>query len=139
MNWLDVLMAVLAAIFVLQGVRQGFTRLAIGLGATLLGIILASWMYGTAGAFLIPYVSSRSLANIAGFLIVFIAVQLAGALLARDWAGCTNGRADGAGSHGRGLRSGEGGAGGHVIVMILTAFPSTPCLTPSRIPSPRRT
>jgi membrane protein required for colicin V production len=127
-NWLDILMAVLAAIFVLQGLRQGFTRLAIALVATLLGIILASWMYGSAGAFLIPYVSSKSLANIAGFLIVFIGVQLAGALLSwglgrlYKWTGLT------VLDRMLGAVFGVVKAAlvGIVIVMILTAFPLNP-------------
>lgn len=72
----------MAAGFVFQGLRQGFTRLLIGLVATLVGLLLAAWFYGTAGAFLIPYVSSKSLANIAGFLLVFLGVQLFGAALA---------------------------------------------------------
>lgn len=121
-------MAVLAAIFVVQGVRQGFTRLAIGLAATLLGIVLASWTYGSAGAFLIPYVSSKSLAHIAGFLLVFIGVQVTGTLLAwglsrlYKWTGLTVlDRMLGAVF---GLV--KAALVGVVIVMILTAFPLKP-------------
>jgi membrane protein required for colicin V production len=121
-------MAVLAAIFILQGVRQGFTRLAIGLAATLLGIVLASWMYGSAGAFLIPYLSSRALANIAGFLLVFIGVQVVGSLLALGlsrlykWTGLT------VLDRMLGAVFGVVKAAlvGIVIVMILTAFPLNP-------------
>jgi membrane protein required for colicin V production len=43
--------------------------------------LLALWFYGTAGAYLTPYVSSRSLANLAGFLAVFAAVMLLGSLV----------------------------------------------------------
>ena len=128
MNWLDMLMAMLAVIFVLQGVRQGFTRLAIGLAATVAGVILASWMYGSAGAFLIPYVSSKSIANIAGFLIVFIGVQAAGALIAwglgrlYKWTGLT------VLDRMLGALFGVVKAAlvGVVIVMIFTAFPLNP-------------
>ncbi len=128
MNWLDVVMAVLAAIFVIQGLRQGFTRLAIALVATLFGIILASWMYGAAGAILIPFLSSRSLANIAGFLLVFIGVQLAGSLLAWGlarlfkWTGLT------VLDRMLGAVFGVVKAAlvGIVFVMILTAFPLSP-------------
>lgn len=128
MNWLDVFLAVMAALFVLEGVRQGFTRLAFGLAATLVGIVLASWMYASAGAFLIPYLSSRSLANIAGFLIVFIGVQLAASLLVwglsrlYKWTGLT--------VLDRMLGAVFGMVQavlvGIVIVMILTAFPLNP-------------
>jgi membrane protein required for colicin V production len=81
-NWFDILLLALTAAFVFQGLRQGFTRLVIGLAATLLGVLLASWFYGAAGAFLVPYVSSKSISNIIGFLLVFLGVQLAGTLLA---------------------------------------------------------
>ncbi|MBI5281037.1 MAG: CvpA family protein [Candidatus Solibacter usitatus] len=81
MNWLDILLCVLLGLFVFQGVRQGFTRLAIGLAATVAGLLLAAWFYGAAGAFLIPYVSSKAIANIFGFLAVFIGTQIAGTLL----------------------------------------------------------
>lgn len=121
-------MAILATLFVIQGIRQGFTRLAIGLGATVVGIILASWMYGTAGAFLIPYLSSKALANIAGFLLVFLGVQLAGALLAWalgrlfKWTGLT------ILDRMLGVLFGMVKAAlvGIVLVMILTAFPLSP-------------
>lgn len=80
MNWLDILLTVLAIVFVAEGLRRGFTRLIIGIAATLLGLLLAAWFYGSAGAFLLPYVSSRAVANVAGFLIVFIGIQILGGL-----------------------------------------------------------
>lgn len=78
MNWLDFLLLFLAALFIAEGVRRGLTRQVIGLVSTVLGLLLASWFYGSAGSFLMPYVSSRSVANIAGFLLVFLAIQLLG-------------------------------------------------------------
>ena len=81
MNWLDILFLVLLAVFVFQGIRQGFTRLAIGLAATLLGLLLAAWFYSAAAEFLIPFLSSRTLANIAGFILVFVLVQMLGGAL----------------------------------------------------------
>lgn len=81
MNWLDIFFLVLLGIFVTQGIRRGFTRLAIGLASTVLGLLLATWFYGTAGAYFEPYLSSRALCNIVGFLLVFIGVQAVGGLL----------------------------------------------------------
>ena len=131
MNWLDILLCALAALFIYQGFRQGFTRLVIGLIATLLGLVLASWFYGVAGAFLIPYVSSRSIANIAGFLIVFVFVQLTGALLALllsrifKWSGLS--WVD------RGLGAVFGllkaTLVGIILIMAITAFPIRPIPT----------
>jgi len=81
-NWLDYFLLFLAAGFAIHGVSRGFTRQLIGLGAMVLGLLLASWFYGTAGSFLIPYVSHRGIANLLGFLAVFVGVQAAGGLLA---------------------------------------------------------
>ncbi len=46
-----------------------------------LGFVLGLWFYGWAGGFLAPYLSSRQAANFAGFILVFIGVLLAGALV----------------------------------------------------------
>jgi membrane protein required for colicin V production len=56
-------------------------RIGIGFAASLVGFVCASWFYGTVGAMLEPYVTSRSVANILGFLIVFTAVLTLGALI----------------------------------------------------------
>lgn len=82
MNWLDYLLAIIGVSFAVHGAVRGFTRQLVGLAAMLLGLLLASWFYGTAGAFLIPYVSHKGIANLAGFLIVFVGVQAAGGLIA---------------------------------------------------------
>jgi membrane protein required for colicin V production len=46
-----------------------------------LALLLALWFYGTAGSYLAPYVSSRPLAGLAGFLAVFAGVLLLGHLV----------------------------------------------------------
>jgi len=124
-NWLDILLLVLLAVFVFEGIRQGFTRVAIGLVATVVGLFLASWFYGVAGSFLIPYVSSKSISNIAGFLMAFVGVQFAGALLGWllsrifKWTGLSwLDRTLGAG-----LGAVKAGLIGIILVMILLAFP----------------
>jgi membrane protein required for colicin V production len=58
--------------------RKGFSREIIGLAAALLALVLGMWFYGLAGSFLIPYVSSARVANLAGFLLVILAVLLLG-------------------------------------------------------------
>ena len=79
MNWLDVVLGLILLLSVAGGLVKGFARVGIGLAATIAGVILALWFYGSAGAFLQPYLSSRGLANFAGFCIVIFAVGLAGA------------------------------------------------------------
>lgn len=82
MNWLDMFLIMMAAMFVVQGLWKGFSRQAVGLVATLIGIMMGVWCYGTAASFLLPYVSSRAVANVVGFLIIFGLVQMVGALVA---------------------------------------------------------
>ena len=81
MNWLDVVLLVLLAYSVVTSFRKGLTRELIGLVSVVAGLLLGSWFYGTVGGALAPYVSSRSLANVAGFFLVFFAVVLLGSLL----------------------------------------------------------
>ena len=83
MNWLDVLLVALFALSVLLSFRRGFSREAVGLGAALAALFLGIWFYGLAGEWLLPYVSSKGVANFCGFLIVFAGVLLAGALVSR--------------------------------------------------------
>ena len=81
MNWLDVVLLVILLYSVVTSFRKGLTREIVGLVSVILGLLLGSWFYGTAGAFLQPYVNSRAAANFCGFFLVFLAVMLAGSLL----------------------------------------------------------
>ncbi len=81
MSWLDFLFAILICASVASGFAKGFIRIGIGFMAALIGIVLASWFYGTAAGWLIPYVGSPGAANFLGFLIVFAAVLAVGALV----------------------------------------------------------
>lgn len=128
MNWLDIFLLIVLGVFVLEGVRQGFTRLAIGMAATLFGLLLAAWFYGSAAAFLAPYLSSKALANVGGFLLIFVGIQIAGGLL--GWGLATIFKWTGMSWLDRMLGAVMGAVKtaivGIVLVMILTAFPIKP-------------
>ena len=81
MNWLDYTFIGILALSTYFSLRKGFVRETLGLISTIAGLVLAYWFYGAAAAPLAPFVSSRRLANFLGFLIVFVAVHLAGVLL----------------------------------------------------------
>jgi membrane protein required for colicin V production len=81
MNWLDVVLVVILAASVALSFRKGLSREVIGLTSVVLAILLGIWFYGTAGSFLLPYLSSRELANFAGFMLVFCGVMLVGHLV----------------------------------------------------------
>jgi membrane protein required for colicin V production len=79
MNWLDIVLLLILIVSVVTSFRKGFSREVIGLVAVIAALLAGSWFYGTAGSFLAPYLSSRALANLLGFLLVFGIVMLAGA------------------------------------------------------------
>ncbi len=95
MNWLDVVLILVLVWSLVMAVRRGFSREVIGLISTLAAFFAGLWFYGAAGDFLRPYVSSRNVANLCGFFIVFLGVLLlgglAGFILGRllTWAGLT--------------------------------------------------
>jgi membrane protein required for colicin V production len=81
MNGLDAILLIILAISVLTSFRKGLSREVIGLVAVVVALILGIWFYGTAGSLVLPYVSSRSVANLAGFFLVFFGVMLLGVLV----------------------------------------------------------
>lgn len=81
MNWLDGVIGLTMLLSIVVSVQKGFSREVIGLVAAFFGLILASWFYGMAGAWLEPYVSSIRVAHFLGFLMVFVAVLIVGGLL----------------------------------------------------------
>jgi membrane protein required for colicin V production len=73
----------LAAIFgfTAKGLAGGFARVGIGFIATIVGIICAFWSYGIPSAWIMPYVNSRPVANLLGFLVILGAFGIAGGLV----------------------------------------------------------
>jgi membrane protein required for colicin V production len=81
MNWLDIVLLLIVAASVFASFRKGFSREIIGLISVILAILLGTWFYGIPAAWLQPYLSSRGLANFAGFFLVFCAVLALGAVV----------------------------------------------------------
>ena len=80
MNWLDIVLLLILAWSIATSFRKGLAQEILGLATVVLALLLGLWFYGTAGSYLAPYASSRSLANLAGFLAVFGGVMLLGSL-----------------------------------------------------------
>lgn len=80
MNWLDIFLILILLLSTVSAWRKGFSREVIGIGAAIAGLILGIWLYGIAGAFLLPYVSSPQVANFIGFFIVFVGCVIVGAI-----------------------------------------------------------
>ena len=124
MNWLDLVLAGILLASTAAGFMKGFFRLGIGLVATFLAFLLASWFYTDAGQWAIPYTSSKGVANFVGYVLVFLAVMIAGGLLARllahlfKWIGLS--WMDRLGGGVLGLL--RGGLISIVIVLMISAF-----------------
>jgi uncharacterized membrane protein required for colicin V production len=80
MNWLDIVLLLIVAASVLTSFHKGFARELIGLISVVLALILGIWFYGLPAAWVAPYLSSRGLANFAGFFVVVCASLAAGAV-----------------------------------------------------------
>jgi membrane protein required for colicin V production len=81
MNRLDFILLLILAASMAMAFRKGLTREIVGFVAVVLALLLGIWFYGTAGAWLVPYLSSRSLANFVGFLVIFAGVMLLGGVV----------------------------------------------------------
>ncbi|MGA3024205.1 MAG: CvpA family protein [Bryobacteraceae bacterium] len=93
MTFLDFILLAVIIGFTAKGLSGGFARVGVGFIASIAGIFCAFWSYGITAAWIMPYVNSRPLANLLGFLIILIGFGIAGSLighvLARifRWAG----------------------------------------------------
>jgi membrane protein required for colicin V production len=140
-NWLDAAIVLILFVSIITSVQKGFSREVIGLVAAFVGLILGIWFYGTAGAWLQPYVSSSSIANFLGFLIVFVSVIIVGGLL--SWVVSRMLRTVGLSWIDRMLGAAFGIARGLLmsvaLVMIMVAFApgSTAATPPSAVVSSR--
>lgn len=83
MNGFDVFLLIILLLSVISGFRSGFARVGVGFIAAIAAVICGFWFYGLAGGSLLPYLSSKYIANLVGFFLVFIIVLLIGAVLGR--------------------------------------------------------
>lgn len=81
MNWLDFLLLAIVVITAIVGIFKGFIKQVIGLVAVIAGLILAVVYYEQTGAALIGLVKNQLVSNFLGFLLIFVLVLIAGAIL----------------------------------------------------------
>jgi len=82
MNWLDIFLAIIVIASAVAGLRAGFTRVVIGLTATVVGLLAGFWCYRLVGEQLHPWISSQPVANGLGFFLIFFGVAILGSLVA---------------------------------------------------------
>lgn len=95
MSLLDLLVVIVLGVSVAAGFVAGFARAGIGFIAAILGVVFGFWFYGIPAGWVHHYLKSTTASNVIGFLLVFWAFLMAGALLAKlisklfKWTGLT--------------------------------------------------
>jgi len=83
MNGLDWLMAAVIVLSVALAAAQGFLFEVFSLAGVVVGYLLAAWEYPRVAAWFAPLVKAQWIADIAGFLTIFIAVILLAGIAGR--------------------------------------------------------
>jgi len=81
MNWLDVVLLVILVLTAIVGIFKGLIKQVIGLVAVIAGLVLASLYYEGAAGIFEAFIDNVLLSNFLGFLLIFVAVLVAGAIL----------------------------------------------------------
>lgn len=80
---LDFILVLAVGASVVSGFMAGFTRMAIGFAATILGILFGFWFFYLPAGPIRDYVRSETAANVIGFFAVFAAFVIAGSIAGR--------------------------------------------------------
>jgi membrane protein required for colicin V production len=80
-NWLDILLAVILILTLVDGLKNGLARTGVGFAAVVAGLLCGLWFYRPVARSVWSFISSRSLADLAGFLTIFVGMIVFGGLL----------------------------------------------------------
>jgi len=81
MTFLDFVLLAPVIGFTAKGLTGGFARVGVGFIASIVGIFCAFWSYGITSAWIMPYVNSRPIANLLGFLVILMVFGIAGSIV----------------------------------------------------------
>jgi membrane protein required for colicin V production len=123
-NWLDILLAAVILLAVVVGLVKGFIRELVGLIVIFVGIVVAARFYGPVASVVAKLIKNPVAAKFVGFLLLFLAVLIAGGILAGLIARMTKGSL-GFANHLLGGAIGclEGVLVAGAVVFALLAFP----------------
>lgn len=76
MSGFDWIIVAVVALSVLVAIAQGFFFEIFTLAGAIVGYILAAWEYGRVAPWFLPYVRSQTVANGAGFMLIFMLVTV---------------------------------------------------------------
>jgi membrane protein required for colicin V production len=80
-NWLDWVLAIVLVASIIPAIKKGFVRELISLASVILALIIAALEYPRAATWFQDLTNSHQVAMAAGFLIIFVAVLVAGAVI----------------------------------------------------------
>ncbi len=83
MNIADLMIVLVLLVSVVQAAISGFFQEAFAIAGAVFGYIVAAWQYQRLTSYLSPYISSRWLAEIVAFLLIFSLVLVLAGLLGR--------------------------------------------------------
>jgi len=81
MTLLDWLFVAILVVSVAGGISKGFSREVIALAAVLIGLVLACWFFPSAARIYVDFVKTPDIANLLGFITIFVGCILAGAVI----------------------------------------------------------
>jgi len=80
---LDLLLVLIVGSSIVAGFIAGFARVGIGFCAAVAGLVFGFWFYNAPAAWFHKYIHSQALSNVLGFLVVFWAILVVGAIVAK--------------------------------------------------------
>lgn len=80
-NWFDIALVLIILWSALAGLRAGLARVVVGFIATVVGLMAGFWCYRLVAEKLIPWVKTPTVANVLGFLLIFVGALLLGTLI----------------------------------------------------------
>lgn len=83
MSLLDLLLAVIVILSLITGFSAGFARVGVGFIAAIAGVVFGFWFYAIPAAWIHTIIHSTATSNVLGFLAVFWAVLVAGAIVGK--------------------------------------------------------
>ncbi len=95
MSLLDLLLALMIGASIVAGFSAGFARVGIGFIAAVTGVVFGFWFYAIPAVWFHKIIHSPATANVLGFLVVFWAILVIGALVGKaftvffKWTGLT--------------------------------------------------
>ena len=82
MSWIDAVIVIIFLYFIITAFSAGFIRETIGTTAAVLGVVLAGLFYNDVADSLLSSIDNQTTAAVVGFLIIFLAITVAGQVLA---------------------------------------------------------